>query len=91
MDVGFCALGSDGKISPPRPGGLLLLGVPERDGCGVGRADAGAELSHDAWLGFTRTGGAAGVDDLEDADKGGKERPPALEGFPPECGATAEP
>jgi len=89
--VGFCAFGKEGKASPPRPGGLLLLGVAERDGWGVGRADAGAELSQDACVGFTRTGGAAGVDDLEEADRGGKERPPALEGFPPECGATAEP
>jgi hypothetical protein len=31
------------------------------------------------------------VDDLEDIDRGGKERPAELEGFPLECGATAEP
>ena len=42
-------------------------------------------------MGFTRTGGAAGVEDLDEADKGGKDRPPALAGFPLECGATADP
>jgi hypothetical protein len=57
----------------------------------VGRAEAGAEFSQDACEGFTRTGGAAGVDEREEADRGGKERPPALECWPPECGATADP